>query len=295
MVGSSKKYTDSSVSPRRRPSVGGRISISWKLFAYLVVFAAFMLAVVWLMQIGLLNYFYSQSKQKEMDIADQMLTEAVKENPSVLEEVAETCAMDYLLCIRVFRLEGTKAHQVVSERISNDCLIHRISDRYLTELYNQAVGNGGVYTKQISPQSLFLADPDALVTRPGGDALVGGQEDFRNLFRNPQLDQKMNMIRVRVITGDLGEQYILLLNSELEPLNATVETLKAQFWVIAFILLWGGKQGYPNEDGLYCNCACGYLIKPKKVGYLGTTPPEYFMIFFDETGVAKHCCYEKVV
>lgn len=55
------------------------------------------------------------------------------------------------------------------------------------------------------------------------------------------------------------------------------------------------KQGYPNEDGLYCNCACGYLIKPKKVGYFGTTPPEYFMIFFDETGVAKHCRYEKVV
>jgi signal transduction histidine kinase len=30
-----------------------------------------------------------------------------------------------------------------------------------------------------------------------------------------------------------------MLNSELEPLNATVQTLKTQFWVIAFILLWG--------------------------------------------------------
>ena len=55
------------------------------------------------------------------------------------------------------------------------------------------------------------------------------------------------------------------------------------------------KHGYPNEDGLYCNCACGYLIKPKKVGYLGTTPPEYFMIYFDENGVATLARYEQTV
>ena len=51
-------------SPRRRVGVGGRISISWKLFAYLALFTAFILLVVWIMQIGLLNYFYSQSKFK---------------------------------------------------------------------------------------------------------------------------------------------------------------------------------------------------------------------------------------
>ena len=44
-------------SPRRRQGVGGRISISRKLFAYLALFTLFILAVVWIMQIGLLNYF----------------------------------------------------------------------------------------------------------------------------------------------------------------------------------------------------------------------------------------------
>lgn len=54
-------------------------------------------------------------------------------------------------------------------------------------------------------------------------------------------------------------------------------------------------QGFPDEDGLYRDCACGYIISEKRVGFLGTTPPEYFMIYFDEDGVANWCRYEEVV
>ena len=36
------------------------ISISWKLFGYLAIFTAFVLVVVWALQIGLLNYFYRE-------------------------------------------------------------------------------------------------------------------------------------------------------------------------------------------------------------------------------------------
>ena len=35
--------------------------------------------------------------------------------------------------------------------------------------------------------------------------------------------------------------------------------------------------------GIYCSCA--YVIKPKRVGYLGTTEAEYYMIYF-KGGVA---------
>lgn len=55
------------------------------------------------------------------------------------------------------------------------------------------------------------------------------------------------------------------------------------------------KQGYPDADGLYRNCACGYLISEEKKGVLGTTPPEYFMIYFDDDGIAYWCRYEEVV
>lgn len=54
-------------------------------------------------------------------------------------------------------------------------------------------------------------------------------------------------------------------------------------------------QGFPDEDGLYRDCACGYLFSEKRVGFFGTTPPEYFMIYFDEDGVAHWCRYEEIV
>lgn len=225
-------------SPRRRKGVGGRISISWKLFAYLALFTAFILLVVWIMQIGLLNYFYSQSKYKELDVADRLITEAVQENPSELERTVKDCATDYLLCIRVFRVDGPTAQQIVSAEVSGDCLIHRISDKYLTYLYNEAIANGGLYTKRLSPEALFLTRPDAMQGWEEQNRSPD-KESFRNQLQTPTLDRSVNMIHVRVITGDMGESYILMLNSELEPLNATVETLKTQFWMIAFILLWG--------------------------------------------------------
>ena len=35
-----------------------------------------------------------------------------------------------------------------------------------------------------------------------------------------------------------------------------------------------------------------YLVKPERVGYFGTDPEEYFVIEFDENGVAYKCKYE---
>ena len=225
-------------SPRRRQGVGGRISISRKLFAYLALFTLFILAVVWVMQIGLLNYFYSQSKYDELVLSDRLVTETLQNNPRDLEEIVEDCATDYLLCIRVFQLDGVTARQIVSAEVSGDCLIHRISSHYLTYLYNEAVNNGGVYTRRVSPDALFVTNPDAMAEIEGATP-PSKPESFRDRFWKSPLEQNVNMIRVRVTTDGAGNAYILMFNSELEPLNATVNTLKTQFWMIACILLCG--------------------------------------------------------
>ncbi len=226
--------------PRRRFGAGGRISISTKLFIYLAAFTLFMLAVVWVMQIGLLNYFYSQSKNKEIEMADAALVAAVREDPAGLDDLVKTYATEYMLCIRVFQVEGSTARQLAGADVSADCLIHRISDRFLTYLYDCAVENGGVYNRRVSPDVLFLTHPDAMAGWTGPQR---PQDDpgFRDLIWTPAIAQDVNMVQVHVVSGSMGETYIILLNSELEPLNATVETLKAQFGTIALIMLLGAS------------------------------------------------------
>ena len=44
-----------------------------------------------------------------------------------------------------------------------------------------------------------------------------------------------------------------------------------------------------NEDGVYCNTACGYIIKESRVGFLGADPEVLIFITFDESGMAVSC------
>ena len=42
----------------------------------------------------------------------------------------------------------------------------------------------------------------------------------------------------------------------------------------------------PDVDGLYRSAGAGYLTKEKRVGFFGTAPEEFYLIHFDENGIA---------
>ena len=47
-----------------------------------------------------------------------------------------------------------------------------------------------------------------------------------------------------------------------------------------------------DADGKYRNTRASYIIKPERVGYLGTYPAEYYSIHFDWRGIADNCFIE---
>ncbi len=53
-------------------------------------------------------------------------------------------------------------------------------------------------------------------------------------------------------------------------------------------------QGTPDSQGLYRSYNCGYLVANADYSFLGRRFPEYFMIHFDENGIADSCKYEEV-
>ncbi len=220
--------------PRARP----RIGLARKLFYYLALFTLFVLTVVWVMQIGLLNYFYRQSKYNELDRVDRAVCEAVRQSDEGLQEIVGDYAAEYVICVRVFRLDRSNAREVASTDVSGACIIHHgVSDEFLTYLYNEAVNHGGEYTKQLTNDSSWLEQNGVLTPPPDlrehSDGVGGRLESLRNQFSR----HAVNVLRVRVTEGEGGQTYIVLLNSALMPLNATVTTLKTQFWMIAVILL----------------------------------------------------------
>lgn len=226
-------HGQSSAAPHcRRP----RISISWKLFAYLTLFTTFILIVVWVFQIGLLNYFYRQSKYRELDDAEKSLSLVLEQDPDSLGEKIGQLSDKYVACIRVYRLSwtGSRAYAeslASSPDVSSGCLIHNMDETYLTYLYKEAVKNNGDYT--------------VLVSRDDQSSDGSTLPSSKTFSRVPGWRRLMNseiVLRVHVIrTGGDGDgtSYMILMNAEMVPLNATVQTLKTQFWVIAVILLCG--------------------------------------------------------
>lgn len=205
-----------------------RVSISAKLFGFLALFTFFILIVVWIFQIGLLNYFYRDTKYKELEMADYAIAHAIMDNPEAVSETVEEFGSEYDICSRVFRMNGDRVYQIASVDVSGDCLIHKMTDNFLTYLYNKAIANGGVYTHQVKP-----GDVDRSMTSENE------KTPLKESFWKRVNSNGVNTVHIRLLTNNEGEEYIVVLNSELVPLSSMVDTLETQFWMIAVILLLG--------------------------------------------------------
>lgn len=212
-------------STETKPKVKKRtISIGWKLFAFLIAFVILMLGVIWLFQIRLLDYFYQKTKYKELETISSIISDYV--GTDTLSDAAYSCAVDYSTCIRIFRQTGNIAVEVASADVAAECLIHNVSQQALNEYYRRAKENGGLFaaTRERKPQiGTFWSSDDPRTTK---------------LFDIISADSHaVGMVYTVLVTGNDGAEYMIMLNAELTPVDATVNTLKTQFLWITVVLI----------------------------------------------------------
>ena len=207
------------------------IGISWKLFAFLAVFVAFMMIIIWVFQVFMLDSFYKATKRKELESISLAIGEYV--DTEYLGDAVYSCAVDYATCIRVFKFGvGSTASEVASADVSADCSIHNIPslllNNKLNAYYKAALENGGVFTETSETKSkigTFWSD-----VKSKDEPLF----DFIDSTPNAVV-----MVYNRIVTGKDGGIYMILLNSEMTPVDATVNTLKIQFYWIAGVMMIG--------------------------------------------------------
>ena len=194
---------------KRRSNSRYEMGISWRLFGALLIFVAVMLIVIWVFQVALLNWFYEQSKMEELETTDKALSAALT-NTQELNNTASFYAAEYDECIRVFIVESGEAREIVKDIcMSPTCLIHHVSGETLSDYCAKAMSSEDrVYIEQ-------LAHPESHSKRDSRD---------------------LGTVYVSIKEAD-GNIYVIMLNSDHVPLNATVSTLQMQFSWIAFILL----------------------------------------------------------
>ncbi len=193
----------------------GRVGIRWRLFVCLALFTAVMLVILWLFQVRLLSYFYEREKFSEInEVADELQEHLAQGD---LESLARELAKEQGICVCVFEVHGDTALRVANADVAPTCVIHHLGEEALTQLYDTAKSNGGVYNKRFE---LNDESPEA--------------DGHLPMFL--RVRDAASAIHVRIAQSQ-GQEYVIMLDCELTPVSATVKTLEMQFIWIAGVLL----------------------------------------------------------
>lgn len=188
--------------------------MKWKLLGAFAAFTLVMLALLWTFQVVLLDQFYKGIKTRDINSAAQTLVQHADEDG--VNELVQNLAAQYELCIMIL---DTENNVYASADTLPDCRIHKMQTPELFRLYLLALENGGKYVERsvnerpivvLQNHGYFLA-----ASRPG---------------------EKESMILVQVLESQSGADKILLLNSVLSPVSATVQTLRIQLLLVTFLM-----------------------------------------------------------
>ncbi len=172
-----------------------------KMFLYLALFAAIILVVIWFLQIVMLDDIYGFVKRAQIQSAAHKIT-LVLEGDDVETEVYRIAEAENA-CVSVYKISNQFAREVVSAHLHGVCAIHNDeSDALLAKIYQKA-SDGTRYYEVIE----------------SGDA------------RRPD-----SIICAETLMGEGGE-YLAVINSETEPIEATVSTLRYIIVLITAVLI----------------------------------------------------------
>ncbi len=241
------------------------ISIKWKIFSLFLIFAIVLIGVLWFFQIVYLNDFYKMIKRSETeDVLDQV--EAMLLTTDDCDSDINTLAASNNLAIYITDNKGNPLHNaeyIVNSQMSS------LPDYMFELFYSQAKANDGEavieykgsemldkekYNMDMMPQT--EEDPKNPANKDSGigtaeiviDGEEGGQSEGRLEFTIPKIEEQQefmqnigddmaeSVIYVRIVNIDDVEK-VIMVNSVLTPVDATVSTLKRQLVVISVIMI----------------------------------------------------------
>ena len=202
-----------------------RISIKWRLFAYLAVFVAFLLVLLWVFQTVLLREFYKVIKAADVRSLTGDLVKSI-DDPQLQERLDAISPHDGV-CVRIVNEKG---ETIYSRNTVFQCVIHKMPPEALVTVYRQAQKAGGSFSVDLAEKANDFHWDEG---RPPQWLSDGHQEPRPKPFTNAMV----SMIYGQMATTSDGQQLLVLVNSVISPVDATVETLRVQLVCITIILL----------------------------------------------------------
>lgn len=168
-----------------------------------------MLLLLWLFQIVFLNSFYEAIKIKEIYSTCHTIEESLYS--SELESTIEKISRNNDICILLYKNSTEK----YSAPVLMNCSIHKIPSFMLYSIVSSELGTSNEYFSKLSPE-----------LKDGNPFLSGNKRSFPNA-----------VILAKRVYSNSGDEFIIVLNSVIEPVYSTTSTLRSQLMCITVIML----------------------------------------------------------
>ncbi len=228
-------------------------SIKWKIFMYLLAFTGILLVVLWLIQICYLDVFYKMIKTSE---AKGVTAEAISilqemdDEESINEEIDELSAENGMAIL----VTDTQGNFLYNAEYIATSKLNTMPAHVLTLCYEKAKAEGGstklefegstnkTFEENAMPQMPMNQEQTQEVwDNPENDSLVqnGMLQDpgFGGQFiQNHGQDLIESVIYINIVQTE-DTEYLLLVNSQLTPVDATVQTLRIELIWITIVMV----------------------------------------------------------
>ncbi|MCR4906655.1 MAG: HAMP domain-containing histidine kinase [Clostridiales bacterium] len=206
------------------------ISLRGRLIAAFLLFTAAVLVVLWVFETVLLDDIYRSLKLRDIEKCAAEAAALNAEDDEDYETAVGAVALRYDVCLTVYRVTesdwGPTGVPVAVAHNHSFCLIHNYQySSFIGQLYHDAKDAGGSITVRRSLRDLVGGNREAWE----------GEPDIRR--RGSDRFDEEDVISVRIVPEE-DTNLLILIDSELVPLDATVRTLHTQLvWITVILVL----------------------------------------------------------
>lgn len=199
-----------------------KLSLKWRVFIYLAVFTGVIILLLWLTQSVFLERIYKSVKIREIESAAAKLADNVDSDE--LGEIIEEQASDNT-CVLIVEFTGGRIIADYSYHINDSCVIHSIDAQSIRDLAAGARENGGGKLDRF-----YYNSANRKYLGAAGSFFEEADEDDAS-------DLPEGIIYSKLCTNAEGSETLILLNTTITPVGATVETLNSMLIALTVILV----------------------------------------------------------
>ncbi|MBR7098747.1 MAG: hypothetical protein IKC59_04965 [Clostridia bacterium] len=191
----------------RVESAKSNISLRFHLVRFLVIFLAVVIFITWLFQVGLLDLLYENVRKRDMEQSADDIIKYIDSDE--LSKAVYTASMDNLIGVVVYQINGNQAIRIASEvPTADEETVALFFPKEMSRLYSDAQNAGGSFHTKL--------------TFGGKEVKIGFfQRLFPWIFGKSDSyvsEEMIHLVHVRLCEGADGTEYMLLLNTALEPM-----------------------------------------------------------------------------